>query len=183
MIIRLFEVPATGRDYDGEEPLEIIDVGEAESVRVLDPIVYHLNAVRVPGSLVVTGELATRAEFHCVRCDEAFIGSLRDPAFSSAWELTGDGMQWIGRLDDDPPEPPEKGQVLPPLGRGETRDAVDLTDDIREAIILAFSGYPVCKPDCKGLCPSCGVNLNKQACRCAPSQDNRWASLNKLDAQ
>ena len=45
-------------------------------------------------------------------------------------------------------------------------DIVDITDDVRQEIILAYPMIPVCKPDCKGLCRSCGRNLNLDTCRC-----------------
>ena len=48
-------------------------------------------------------------------------------------------------------------------------DVVDITDDVRQEILLAYPMIPVCRPDCKGLCRRCGQNLNDQACACAPS--------------
>ncbi len=44
------------------------------------------------------------------------------------------------------------------------KDVVDITDDVRQEIILAYPMIPVCKPDCKGLCRECGANLNKGTC-------------------
>jgi uncharacterized protein len=41
---------------------------------------------------------------------------------------------------------------------------VDITDDVRQEIILAYPMIPLCKPDCKGLCRSCGQNLNVTSC-------------------
>ena len=43
-------------------------------------------------------------------------------------------------------------------------DVVDITDDVRQEVILAYPMVPVCKPDCKGLCAACGQNLNVAAC-------------------
>jgi len=44
-------------------------------------------------------------------------------------------------------------------------DVVDITEDIRQEIILAYPMIPVCGAECKGLCRSCGQNLNVGACR------------------
>jgi len=44
---------------------------------------------------------------------------------------------------------------------------VDLTDDVREELLLAIPSCFYCSPDCKGICPSCGVNLNHGSCACA----------------
>lgn len=43
-------------------------------------------------------------------------------------------------------------------------DVVDITDDVRQEIILAYPMVPVCRTDCRGLCITCGQNLNLGAC-------------------
>lgn len=43
-------------------------------------------------------------------------------------------------------------------------DVVDITDDVRQEIMLAYPMIPVCRPDCKGLCRYCGQNLNVATC-------------------
>lgn len=44
---------------------------------------------------------------------------------------------------------------------------IDFNPDIREELILDYPLKPLCKPDCKGLCPKCGKNLNEGDCNCA----------------
>ena len=43
-------------------------------------------------------------------------------------------------------------------------DVVDITEDIRQELILAYPMIPLCRRTCKGLCPACGQNLNLQTC-------------------
>jgi len=43
---------------------------------------------------------------------------------------------------------------------------IDLDQDIKEEIILDYPIKPLCNPDCKGLCPKCGGNLNEEKCSC-----------------
>jgi len=60
-------------------------------------------------------------------------------------------------------------------------DFVDLTPPMREDIILALPQRALCEPDCKGLCPVCGKELNKGACGCkVSSEDVRWHALDQL---
>lgn len=59
--------------------------------------------------------------------------------------------------------------------------SVDLTGEMREAIILAFPNYPVCRNDCKGLCAHCGVSLNREKCGCIGKKENVWAALDGLE--
>ena len=44
-------------------------------------------------------------------------------------------------------------------------DVVDITDDVRQEVILAYPMIPLCQPNCKGLCGTCGQNLNVALCR------------------
>jgi uncharacterized protein len=46
---------------------------------------------------------------------------------------------------------------------------VDFADDIRQEMILAMTLKPLCRQDCKGLCPGCGSNLNLEKCKCNTS--------------
>ena len=62
---------------------------------------------------------------------------------------------------------------------------VDLTDEIRDAVLLSLPLNPLCKPDCAGLCPRCGRSLEDGDCNCAPPDDapdttNPFSALDKL---
>ncbi len=46
----------------------------------------------------------------------------------------------------------------------EPNGVVDITDDVRQEVILAYPMMPLCRPDCQGLCNTCGQNLNVQRC-------------------
>jgi uncharacterized protein len=48
-------------------------------------------------------------------------------------------------------------------------DVVDITEDVRQEILLSYPMIPICRPSCQGLCPGCGQNLNQDACRCERS--------------
>ncbi len=48
--------------------------------------------------------------------------------------------------------------------------SIDLNQDIREEMILDYPMKPLCRPDCKGLCPGCGKNLNEGGCSCATTK-------------
>lgn len=57
-------------------------------------------------------------------------------------------------------------------------DQLDLREAVRELVLLDVPTTPLCRPDCAGLCPTCGANLNDGACGCAPAPaDPRWAAL------
>lgn len=58
---------------------------------------------------------------------------------------------------------------------------VDLTSELRDAILLALPNHPVCKLDCKGVCPTCGKPLSEGSCTCRDTTTSRqWDALDKL---
>lgn len=60
-------------------------------------------------------------------------------------------------------------------------DAVNLDEIVREQILLALPTRQLCAEDCKGLCPTCGANLNAAACGCEHQEtDPRWSALEEL---
>ena len=70
---------------------------------------------------------------------------------------------------------PEIRQI--PVGVNE----LDLTEAIREELMLDLPAYVVCSPDCKGLCPQCGVRLDEETCTCTTDEaDPRWDALRAL---
>jgi uncharacterized protein len=56
-----------------------------------------------------------------------------------------------------------------------------LEDVLREQVLLAVPIKVICRDDCKGLCPTCGVNRNIESCSCAPPLgDPRWSALKDI---
>lgn len=59
--------------------------------------------------------------------------------------------------------------------------SVDISEFVRQALILAISLKPVCREDCRGLCDDCGANLNLSDCTCSEDKiDPRWDALRDL---
>jgi len=61
-------------------------------------------------------------------------------------------------------------------------DEIDLRPAVREQWLLAVPGFLVCSEECKGLCPTCGADLNAGECECPPvvSVDSRWDALRAI---
>ena len=74
------------------------------------------------------------------------------------------------------------------LANGESDDIVELNQDgeleldelMREVFLLEMDTKNLCSPDCRGLCPGCGVDLNVEPCRCKREIDPRLAKLAQL---
>jgi uncharacterized protein len=57
---------------------------------------------------------------------------------------------------------------------------LDLKPAVREHWLLAVPRFALCKEGCRGLCPTCGENLNYANCGHEPSRDTRWDALRGL---
>ena len=151
MIIEIPKLDPEGEQMTGKEPVEILGLEPADRVQVTAPVSYDLFVQVVDKELVVMGTLTTKTKATCGRCAEMFSTKLTISDFLRAFEFKA----------------------------GE--DEIDLTADIREEVLLHLPRYPVCSPDCKGLCPQCGHNLNAGACGCEVSRgDLRWTGLDDL---
>jgi uncharacterized protein len=57
---------------------------------------------------------------------------------------------------------------------------LDLTEAVRQYGVAAEPMAPLCRVDCRGLCPHCGADLNLTQCQCAQPADPRWSALESL---
>lgn len=71
---------------------------------------------------------------------------------------------------------PQEGETYPLR-----HDHIDLEPLAREALLVELPLAPVCRPDCRGLCPTCGADLNVGPCACPSAEgDPRWQVLDGL---
>jgi uncharacterized protein len=153
MILDARRIPRDGVSWAGEEPGSVLADVEGADVEACGPIRYELGVRVVGDEVVVSGSLSAEVRFVCCRCGNAFASQVREPSFG-----------WSGHMAD-------------------LNESVDLTPAMREAILLAFPTYPVCRPDCGGLCPQCGADLKRGRCRCRAPRDPRWGALDGWSAR
>ena len=152
MIVELSRLKPGGERLEGEEPEAILDLEPGAPVRAVSPIRYTLLAELLPGELVVRGSLSCRIAFPCSRCAKIAEREVRVPDF------------------------------LCVRAYRDSAEAIDLTAELREDMILAFPNYPVCSPTCRGLCPQCGADLNERSCDCRREAEHpAWSALDRLN--
>ena len=66
------------------------------------------------------------------------------------------------------------------MGGDKAPDEIDLEPLARETVVLELPQAPLCREDCLGLCPDCGVDRNEGTCSCEPPRDPRWSVLDEL---
>ena len=113
--------------------------------------------------------IAAAGRFSCDRCIEEFELAL--PARYSMFYVY-DHMD-LGRY------PADEVQELRP-----DTTHIDLVHDVREMILLSVPLKLLCREDCQGLCPHCGVNRNHGSCKCTKEfADPRWQGLEGLKTE
>jgi len=151
LIVDVARLDPGGERYAGELAAGVLDLSDSGILTPAGGIVYDLFVQLLGPELLVRGTLRQRLMCVCVRCAADFEGEAADGEFMTSIEIS-DGIEFI-----------------------------DLTEEVREAIILALPGYPVCREDCKGLCMTCGVNLNQATCACHEAgHSDRWVALDTL---
>lgn len=127
----------------------------------------HLATQTTGRDYHMSGELFAPTVLECSRCLEPFRLPLQLPL---GW--------FVRRVEALSPEedlPDGEFEILP-----ETQE-LDFTQRIRETIIFNLPAKPLCRSDCRGLCPKCGQNLNIRACACQrEAADPRWDGLRRL---
>jgi uncharacterized protein len=106
------------------------------------------------------GRIAAAAEISCRRCLAPVTARISD-----------DVHAFFAEAGDEEAEDPDVFTL--PAGA----HVVDLRPAIREQWLLSVPPFAVCRDDCKGLCPTCGADLNAGACDCRPAADSRWDTL------
>jgi uncharacterized protein len=122
------------------------------------------------GEIRVHGHIRGQLETECDRCLEP-----------TSIALDGD-FDLLYRPDEELGPGEEREIHAADLDIGFYRGAgIELVDVIREQILLWLPMHPVCRDDCKGICPLCGQVRNQQECGChSQTLDERWQALKKL---
>ncbi len=173
MKLRIDDITAESRSLSYSEPEQEINralsTGPVHEYRLRAPVGVELAYYRAGTEIFLEGTLDAAASADCARCAEEFSASSRRPfryVLAPKSVAADDGSD--SRAED----------LEFALYDG---DYIDLAPLVREQVLLALAERPLCAEDCKGLCPSCGANLNQGACGCHKEQrDPRLAVLRSL---
>lgn len=135
-------------------------------VEVRDPL--HLDGVieSVVDGLLVRGRIEAAVRVSCARC-------LQDVDQAVHAE--------VAELFSEPETPVSGEQDGVEVGYEISEGTIDLDTLLRDALVPAAPYKPLCRPDCRGLCPTCGTDRNTADCDCGERErDSRWAPLEGL---
>jgi uncharacterized protein len=160
----LLRQPGSERHLELSAPLA--DVG-VEDPRLTGTVDVDLTLVSTIHEIIVTGTLAVPWSDECRRCLTPLAATLVVDVDERYAEEDPTGRRSV----DPNAFPIEHGQI-------------DLAPMVREEVLLAVPDAPLCRPDCAGLCPTCGADRNVDPCRCdGEVRDDRWAALDQLKSE
>lgn len=133
---------------------------------------YDMMFTNAGDGILATGIVRADVEGSCDRCLDR-----------ASFEIAGEVEEYYLFSAPDDPEAYEDGFEL----IGETR-CIDLSGALSDALVMDTPFVVLCRPDCAGLCPVCGCNLNQKDCGCradaervrAGAENNPFAALRDL---
>jgi uncharacterized protein len=128
---------------------------EEDDYRVVAPVALQFRIRKDKDRVRLTGRVGATLELPCSRCLEPFawpVDATFDLCYLPESANTGEGEMEI--QDDD----------LATAFYAD--DQIDLGQLLREQFMLSLPMKPLCQDDCRGLCPSCGINRTRGTCEC-----------------
>jgi uncharacterized protein len=141
-----------------------------ERVRLTNAASVTGNVRRAGNEVFVNGHVETRAQLECDRC----LKPVELPVSADF------ALEYITGADYESSSAAalSEEQMSVSVFDGE---AIDVDEIVKEQILLAVPARTLCREDCKGICPECGIDLNTGDCSCTPNEiDPRWAALKSL---
>ncbi len=140
---------------------------------IVDPVSLAFDIFKDKEQFRLVGDVKTVLELPCSRCLEPFqhgVDSHFDLRYQPHAANTGEDEREI-----------EEDDLSTAFYEN---DEIDLGQLMREQFYLALPMKPLCREDCRGLCPACGTNLNRGTCDCKRDWDDpRLAALRELKTQ
>ncbi|MBI1878197.1 MAG: DUF177 domain-containing protein [Chloroflexi bacterium] len=164
----LKEATGAARNYEVDTDLS----GDFdEELKIVSPLTGQVRFLRTGPNILVTGTLQASVEKPCGRCLTDFTTSvtieLEEEFFPTLDIVTGTAITQL-------PEVEEANLI-------DEQHILDLLEVIRQEILVKSDSLFYCRPDCKGLCPQCGQDLNLGSCDCQNDVVGpRWAGLQAL---
>jgi uncharacterized protein len=162
----LKQTVGVSREYELSESLAGID----PSLDPVAPLRAKIKLMRTKNGVLMSLTGQTTLRVACSRCLEPAL----EPV---TLDINEEFLQTVDVITGTPLGAPKDDPAL----LIDAHHDLHLTDLLREYLLVAQPMHPLCREDCKGLCPHCGHNLNQGPCDCnEETGDERWAALKAL---
>ena len=150
---------------------EEFPTGESKTDAVVfsGPVMVDVDVTNLNGNFVLKGTVKGQVLLRCDRCLEDFSYPI-EAELREIYQPISD----LPVADNDSEN--DNGDII-----GFKGDYINITPELVKSVFLALPMKTVCNSECVGLCPHCGINLNKEKCDCAvPGIDPRLVVLKNL---
>jgi DUF177 domain-containing protein len=172
MLLDLSKIHSSRERYEKVYPAEAFSA-DGESFRVVAPVSLAFDIGKDKDHFQLAGSVKTTLELPCSRCLEAFALPV-----DSTFDLRYQPHAYPASSGHDAEREIEEDDLSTAFYDNEE---IDLGQLMREQFYLSLPMKPLCRADCRGLCPICGTNLNRGACECKRDwEDPRLAVLKTL---
>jgi len=164
MRLKILDIPEDGLTEELDLPVEVRDGAGPDSAHVL------MSVFRFKKKVLVEGTIRTTVSLNCSRC----LKPVSYPVETRFRE------EYNPAEDVDKEEEQELSERELDLSYY-SNDELDISELIREQVLLSVPMKVLCRADCKGICPKCGKDLNEGDCGCKTDEvDPRLAPLGKF---
>ncbi|RNC70356.1 MAG: DUF177 domain-containing protein [Desulfuromonadales bacterium] len=166
MKIKVDDITEKPKLLSFEEPFDVfpslVEIQKAGGCVFLAPLSIELKACKEYDHLRVSGSVTSKIRVNCSRCLTSFDSDL-DLVFTIFYTEANR----LG-VEEEELELAEEDLVSVSYVGNE----IDFSSEVAEQVIMELPLKPLCNDECKGLCPSCGVDLNEVDCECERSVFN-----------
>jgi uncharacterized protein len=169
LVLNLHTIKSARERFEQVYPPDAVGAG-TEDFRVVAPVELEFDIYKDKDQFRLAGSVRTMLEMPCSRCLEPFR-TLIDAPFDLRY-------QPHSKIAAEAEREVEEDDLTTAFYEHEE---IDLAQLMHEQFYLALPMKPLCEDQCKGLCPTCGANLNRATCDCQPHwEDPRLAVLKAL---
>lgn len=133
------------------------------TLQFAEPVLVEGKVYSIGGALEISAKITGEYKTECSRCGQPIVGKLSGELFES--------------LDSDFSDIDEECVSI-------SGNVIDISGSVEACIFESIPLQPLCREDCKGLCPVCGIDLNKNECNCETEvYDPRFAIFRNLSKE
>ncbi len=156
------EFPAEVSIFEETQEIEFA----IDGVTFVDGITAKLSIQQTETEYYIRGVCAAKVDLECARCLEPAREDISGEIDIIAIRESGSAERFVDVED---------------VIELDVNEELEFSEQVRQALFAALPLKPLCRPDCRGLCPTCGGNRNETPCNCTKeASDSRWDALKDL---
>jgi uncharacterized protein len=166
MAMKINDIPPEGLTMELKQKLDLFDTGTASTVFAASLVIRPTGA----GAFHIKGRVQADPELECSRCLKAFTYHV-----DTELDITLAPEKVLGMAA--PEHELDRSELDVDFYQGEELEPLDL---VKEQVLITVPMVPLHRPDCKGLCPVCGTDLNETDCGCAKDSPGEFGAFSAL---